>query len=116
MERARAEGGYSLQLWAVLQDIHQLRAVYGAQAGTFLSNAGVVQVFNVADYETASCVSRLIGAITQAWNQLAATKTTGTSTHLTRRGQPPWGAADRVAAPPGGLGRPTPQRHDPFSS
>ena len=80
--------GYGLQLWAILQDIHQLRAVYSERAGTFLSNAGVVQVFNVADYDTASWVSRLIGATTQAytttstsssqaWNQLAATKTIG---------------------------------------
>ena len=83
-------------LFTILQDIHQLRAVYGERAGTFLSNAGVLQVFNVADVDTASWVSRTIGATTQAyttsstsaslaWHQLAATKSTGTATHLTRR-------------------------------
>lgn len=53
--------GYGVQLWAILQDIHQLRAAYGRQAGTFLSNAGCLQVFNVNDQETAEWVSRLLG-------------------------------------------------------
>ncbi len=37
--------GYGLQLWPILQDMHQLRALYGERAGTFLSNAGVLQAF-----------------------------------------------------------------------
>src|SRR5690606_5221705 len=36
--------GYGVQLWPILQDVHQLRAIYGTRAGTFLSNAGVLQV------------------------------------------------------------------------
>jgi type IV secretion system protein VirD4 len=32
--------GYGLQLWPILQDLHQLSGVYGERAGTFLSNAG----------------------------------------------------------------------------
>src|SRR3546814_8365524 len=35
--------GYGLQLWPILQDMPQLRALYGERAGTFLSNAGVLQ-------------------------------------------------------------------------
>jgi type IV secretion system protein VirD4 len=35
--------GYGVQLWPILQDVHQLRATYGQRAGTFLSNAGVLQ-------------------------------------------------------------------------
>ena len=31
--------GYGIQLWPILQDVHQLRATYGQRAGTFLSNA-----------------------------------------------------------------------------
>jgi type IV secretion system protein VirD4 len=46
--------GYGVQIWAILQDLHQLRAAYGQAAGTFLSNAGLVQVFNVADIDTAT--------------------------------------------------------------
>ncbi|BEV13090.1 type IV secretory system conjugative DNA transfer family protein (plasmid) [Asticcacaulis sp. DW145] len=53
--------GYGVQLWPILQDIHQLRALYGQRAGTFLSNAGVLQVFGVNDYETSRLVSDLLG-------------------------------------------------------
>lgn len=53
--------GYGVQLWPILQDIHQLRDIYGQRAGTFLSNAGVLQVFSVNDHETARLVSDLLG-------------------------------------------------------
>jgi type IV secretion system protein VirD4 len=55
--------GYGVQLWPILQDIHQLRATYGKRAGTFLSNAGVLQVFGVNDHETARMVSDLLGQL-----------------------------------------------------
>lgn len=73
---ARAFGlmaGYGLQLWPILQDLHQLRAAYGERAGTFFSNAGLIQLFNVADIDTAGWVSRSLGARTVAF------ETTGTS-------------------------------------
>lgn len=57
--------GYGVQLWAILQDLHQLRALYGPSSGTFLSNAGVIQVFNVAELDTATWVSRTLGASTE---------------------------------------------------
>ncbi|MGB7182464.1 MAG: type IV secretory system conjugative DNA transfer family protein, partial [Burkholderiaceae bacterium] len=44
--------GYGVQLWPILQDIHQLRALYGKRADTFISNAGVLQVFGVNDMAT----------------------------------------------------------------
>jgi type IV secretion system protein VirD4 len=53
--------GYGLQLWPILQDIHQLRSLYGKNAGTFLSNAGVLQAFGVNDYDTADMLSKTIG-------------------------------------------------------
>jgi len=56
--------GYGLQLWPILQDMHQLRALYGERAGTFLSNAGVVQTFGVNDHATADMLSRTIGDTT----------------------------------------------------
>jgi type IV secretion system protein VirD4 len=56
--------GYGLQLWPILQDVHQLRATYGERAGTFLSNAGVLQVFGVNDYDSAKMVSDLLGSET----------------------------------------------------
>ncbi|MDN5927047.1 MAG: type IV secretory system conjugative DNA transfer family protein [Hyphomicrobiales bacterium] len=53
--------GYGVQLWPILQDVHQLRATYGTRAGTFLSNAGVLQVFGVNDHDSARLVSDLLG-------------------------------------------------------
>lgn len=56
--------GYGLQLWPILQDIHQLRGHYHDRAGTFISNAGVMQAFGVNDFETADMLSRSIGRTT----------------------------------------------------
>ena len=53
--------GYGVQLWPILQDVHQLRATYGTRAGTFLSNAGVLQVFGVNNHDSARLVSDLLG-------------------------------------------------------
>ncbi len=91
--------GYGLQLWPILQDLHQLWSVYGERAGTFLSNAGLIQIFNVGDVETASWVSKSIGAATMAYQTAGAsvskgpgpfffqqtTTSTSTANHLTRR-------------------------------
>ena len=88
--------GYGLQLWPILQDMHQLWSTYGERAGTFVSNAGLVQIFNVADVETASWVSKSIGATTMTYQttgtstsrggmQLFETKSTSTTAHLSRR-------------------------------
>ena len=59
--------GYGLQLWPILQDIHQLRSLYGTSAGTFLSNAGVLQAFGVNDYDTADMLSKTMGRETIAY-------------------------------------------------
>jgi type IV secretion system protein VirD4 len=56
--------GYGVQLWPILQDLHQLRSTYGGRAGTFFSNASVLQVFGVNDAETAQLVSGLLGQTT----------------------------------------------------
>jgi type IV secretion system protein VirD4 len=88
--------GYGLQLWPILQDLHQLRSVYGERSGTFLSNAGLVQVFNVADVETASWVSKSIGPTTIAYQtassgagyhpgKVFASKHASTTNHLAKR-------------------------------
>ncbi len=53
--------GYGLQLWPILQDMSQLKDLYGDRAGTFISNAGVQQVFGVNDFETAKWLSQMIG-------------------------------------------------------
>ncbi len=67
--------GYGVQLWAILQDLHQLKSAYGDHAGTFLANAGVIQVFNVADIDTATWVSRSMGTATEAYYTSGQTTT-----------------------------------------
>ena len=64
--------GYGVQLWPILQDVHQLRATYGqARAGTFLSNAGVLQVFGVNDHDSARLVSDLLGQETVVFQTMS---------------------------------------------
>lgn len=63
--------GYGVQLWPILQDIHQLKATYGRTAGTFLSNAGVLQVFGLNDHESAKSLSDLLGQETVVFRTLS---------------------------------------------
>lgn len=63
--------GYGVQLWPIVQDIHQLRATYGQRAGTFFANAGVLQVFGVNDHDSARLVSDLLGQETVVFNTAA---------------------------------------------
>ncbi len=63
--------GYGVQLWPILQDIHQLRATYGKRAGTFLSNAGVLQVFGVNDHDSSQFVSDLLGQETVVFQTMS---------------------------------------------
>lgn len=53
--------GYGIKLWLVWQDLPQLQSVYGNSWGTFISNSGVKQFFNVNDPTTADFVSNYIG-------------------------------------------------------
>lgn len=72
VERAFAlMAGYGVQLWPILQDVHQLRATYGSRAGTFLSNAGILQVFGVNDHESARMVSDLLGQQTVVFQPMS---------------------------------------------
>ena len=63
--------GYGVQLWPILQDIHQLKATYGQRDGSFLLNAGVLQVFGVNDHESARLVSDLLGQQTVVFETLS---------------------------------------------
>ena len=40
-ERMGLMAGLGIQLWPILQDMSQLRALYGQRAATFVANAGV---------------------------------------------------------------------------
>lgn len=74
--------GYGVQLWAILQDLHQLKALYGERHGTFLANAAVTQVFNVADVDTAQWVSRTLGVATETFSAYGSSTNTGSTTSL----------------------------------
>ncbi len=74
--------GYGVQLWAILQDLHQLKALYGERHGTFLANAAVTQIFNVADIDTAQWVSRALGVATETFNTYGSSTNTGSTTSL----------------------------------
>jgi len=65
--------GYGVQLWPVLQDVHQLRATYARRAGSFFSNAAVLQVFGVNDHDTAQLVTNLLGQRTVVFHTLSNT-------------------------------------------
>jgi type IV secretion system protein VirD4 len=91
--------GLGLQLWPILQDLTQLRAAYGQNAGTFLANAGLVQVSAPADLETAQWLSRSLGNATVQYETTSSSRSTpnllggagggstsqGTGTHLVAR-------------------------------
>lgn len=71
--------GYGVQLWPILQDIHQLRSLYGKRAETFLANAAVLQVFGVNDHETARLVSHLLGQETVVFTTASESTSTTSS-------------------------------------
>ena len=79
--------GYGLQLWPILQDMSQLRALYGARASTFVANAGVLQAFGVGDHDTARWLSQLMGQTTTAYETTSHRPgdSPSTSLHLTGR-------------------------------
>ena len=64
---ALAQGaGYGIQLFPVLQDINQLRAIYGPhEAHTFLGMSGATFAFTPNDWETAEWMSRRSGDVTR---------------------------------------------------
>lgn len=52
---------YQLRLWIILQNLPQLKALYGERWESFLSSAGVVQVFTPNDMTTAEYFSKRAG-------------------------------------------------------
>lgn len=55
--------GFGIKLWAVIQDLQQLKALYPKSWQTFLANAGAVQVFGVSDHDTTTYVSQALGEV-----------------------------------------------------
>lgn len=57
-------GGYGVTFWLFLQNLSQLRALYGDQWTTFLANADVLQAFGTNDWETVEYLSKMTGETT----------------------------------------------------
>lgn len=60
--------GYGASLWIFLQDLSQLKTLYGDGHETFIANAEVFQVFGTADVMTAEYVSKRAGDTT-VWTE-----------------------------------------------
>ena len=64
--------GYGVQMWPIVQDIHQLKGIYGDRWQTFLSNAGVVQFFTPNDLQTAEYISKRAGVTTRVGHEFSS--------------------------------------------
>lgn len=53
--------GFGVKLWAILQDLQQLKSLYRTSWQTFLANAGAVQIFGASDRDTLEYASQAIG-------------------------------------------------------
>jgi type IV secretion system protein VirD4 len=53
--------GYGVQLWAVFQDVAQMKDLYKGRWASFVGNAGVRAVFSLQDYDTAKYWSDFLG-------------------------------------------------------
>lgn len=53
--------GFGVKLWAILQDLTQLRHHYPHTWETFLGNAGVIQAFGNVDATTTQYLSKMLG-------------------------------------------------------
>ena len=53
--------GYNVKLWAVIQDLAQLRSQYPHSWETFLGNAGIVEAFGNTDATTLDYLSKKMG-------------------------------------------------------
>ena len=56
--------GFGMQLWGIVQDLSQLKKIYGESWETFVGNSGVLQYFGSRDKMTAEYFSSLCGTTT----------------------------------------------------
>ncbi|MCA9834119.1 MAG: type IV secretory system conjugative DNA transfer family protein [Thermomicrobiales bacterium] len=90
--------GFGLQLWGIVQDLSQLKRIYGDGWETFIGNSGVLQYFGSRDQMTAEYFSKLCGvttvhtfgesisrAVTSALNGNSTSDTTSTSVSNAQR-------------------------------
>ena len=56
--------GFGCKLWVVIQDLTQIKTLYGQRWETFMGNAGIVQFFANSDLATLDWISRRCGQTT----------------------------------------------------
>lgn len=59
--------GFGIQLWGIVQDVSQLKTIYGDGWETFIGNSGMIQYFGSRDRMTAEYFQALCG-VTTVWN------------------------------------------------
>jgi len=72
--------GFGMQLYGVVQDLSQLKAVYGDGWETFIANSGLIQYMGSRDRTTAEYFSALCGETT-VWNLSSAVATAIGASH-----------------------------------
>jgi type IV secretion system protein VirD4 len=77
--------GYGLCLWPVVQDLNQIKSLYGDAWETFISAAESVQYFNISDQFTARYVSQALG--NQTLTIRTASQSTGKNTSDARKSE-----------------------------
>ncbi len=71
--------GFGIQLWGIVQDLSQLKSIYGDGYEGMIANSGMVQYFGSRDRLTAEYFSALCG-VTTVWNlSHAIARTIGSS-------------------------------------
>lgn len=70
---------YQIRLWLILQNLPQLKALYGNKWESFLSSAGVIQFFTPNDLETAEYISKRSGTRTEMRKSVSASTSSGTA-------------------------------------
>lgn len=59
--------GFGMQLWGIVQDLSQLKAIYGDRYEGMIANSGMIQYFGSRDRMTAEYFQALCG-VTTVWN------------------------------------------------
>lgn len=76
--------GFGCRLWPILQDLGQLKALYGERWETFMGNAGTLQFFGNSDMTTLEWISSRLGETTvKQISESGVTYKDGTSTDAT---------------------------------
>lgn len=70
---------YKIRLWCILQNIPQLKNLYGSRWESFLSSAGVAQFFAPNDVETAAWIGKRSGTRTVQKKTVSTSKSSGNS-------------------------------------